>query len=975
MNTKLFTSVAVAALLLPGAAFAQSTGSTDFDAGKEKEIVVTGTRQNKTVTIPDVPKTRVTIGADLISRARPGQTVNDIINLVPGVSFQNNDATGAAGGTFTIRGFDSTRISQTLDGIPLNDTGNYAIYSNQQQDPETLESVSVNLGTTDVDSPTASAVGGTVNIRTRIPTKQFGIIASGSYGQYAGRGDPLTRDIFRVFGMVDTGDIAHTGIRGFVSASKTEAFNPFNNYGRLRKQQYNARFYKSLGDNGDFLSIAGQWNENRNNFLGSVPLRTDTTQGFVTAASAAANAVARVVGPNTGNRAPQTSNVVPGERFYSINYPCLVNQVARPGVADVLAATPAQPTAGAGCGTEFDRRYNPSNTGNVRFGSRFTITPKLVFSLDASYQHVKANGGGTVSLLEGTANLTQTAANETLTGVINAGPNTGNFSPAGFGYYVGRDLNNDGDTLDTILAIAPSQTQTRRYEAVAGLAYDINDTNRVRLSYTIDYGRHRQTGEVGFVQANGEPFDVFPVNGGVTDASGAILQKRDRLSYAILNQVSGEYRGKFFEEKLNVVLGLRAPFFRRELNQNCFTVAANGNVSCVTPSGSAAYLAANPYTYLAPGVTSSGAVARPVVTAANAANVPACAITTIACVFGFAPPQKRVFNYNRVLPNVGATYNLTSAASVYVSYAKGLSVPSTDNLYNSFYYQTGTPQSQPVPETTDSFDVGLRYTTSKVQAQLAGWYTKFQNRTVSVYDIESDTSVYRNLGTVDKYGVDASISYRPTRNLLLYVFGSYLHSKIKNDVEAGRITTATAPAVAGGAYTLNTTTTYFRTAGKREGGSPDWMFGGRAQGTVGLFDLGVQAKYTGGRYVNDENTPVYTCVNSTTGATVGTVGGLCPTTGNVPTANVNAAAQEYQIYASKIPSYLLVDLDLRINIGKLVHSDRTFFQINVSNLFDKVYIGGLTGSSGFVGLPNRYQVGNAVIGTPRSITGTLQVGF
>ncbi|MEI9926858.1 MAG: TonB-dependent receptor plug domain-containing protein [Sphingomonas sp.] len=32
---------------------------------------------------------------------------------------------GSAGGTLTIRGFDSSRISLTFDGIPLNDTGNY----------------------------------------------------------------------------------------------------------------------------------------------------------------------------------------------------------------------------------------------------------------------------------------------------------------------------------------------------------------------------------------------------------------------------------------------------------------------------------------------------------------------------------------------------------------------------------------------------------------------------------------------------------------------------------------------------------------------------------------------------------------------------------------------------------------------------------------------------------------------------------
>src|SRR3546814_8091949 len=76
------------------------------------------------------------------------------------------------GGGFTIRGFGADRISQTLDGLPLNDSGNYALYTNQQVDPEILEQVSVNLGVTDVDSPTASAVGGTINIRTRVPSDE-----------------------------------------------------------------------------------------------------------------------------------------------------------------------------------------------------------------------------------------------------------------------------------------------------------------------------------------------------------------------------------------------------------------------------------------------------------------------------------------------------------------------------------------------------------------------------------------------------------------------------------------------------------------------------------------------------------------------------------------------------------------------------------------------------------------------------------
>ncbi|WP_342251288.1 TonB-dependent receptor [Sphingomonas sp. OTU376] len=938
MRTKLFAGVAFAALLIPGAAFAQSTGSADFEG---EEIVVTGSRVNTgQITIPDEPKTRVTVGAETISRQRPGQTVNEIINLVPGVSFQNNDATGAAGGTFTIRGFDSSRISQTLDGIPLNDTGNYAIYTNQQQDPETLESVSVNLGTTDVDSPTASAVGGTVNIRTRVPSEQFGAMLSGTYGDYIGIGNNMSRPMFRMFGMVDTGDIAHTGVRAFFSASNLEARQPFNNYGRLKKQQYNGRIYKSLGDNGDFVSLAGQYNENRNNFFGSVPLRTDryasytlvpatpTTPAFIQGLGT------RITGPNSANRFPWNRD----ERYYNINYPCTINTAARPGLADTPSAAPAAPTAGASCGQEFDRRYNPSNTGSLRFGSRFSLTDSLVFTLDASYQYTKANGGGTVSLLEGCgtqgSTTLRTCGAGTYTGVINTTGNTGNGSPGGFGYYVGRDLNGDGDTLDTILAIAPSQTQTRRFGAVANLIYDLNDNNRVRLTYTFDYGRHRQTGEAGLVGTDGEPFDVFPVNNGILDSKGALIEKRDRKSIAMLNQVSGEYRGQFMDEKLIVKVGVRAPFFERRLDQRCFTVQGNGNVSCISPSQVAAYAAANPYTYFAPGVTTVGTVVRP--------TTGSCAITTRACVVGFAPPQKRTFNYNRALPNVGVTYKFGDGYSVYASYAKGLSVPGTDNLYNSFYYAAGSPQAKPVPETTDSFEGGFRYNTGSIQAQLSGWYTKFQNRTVSVYDIESDTSVYRNLGAVDKYGFEASIAYRPVRDLTVYAFTSYLHSKIKDNIEAGVTSTGTV--------------NYFQTAGKREGGSPDWTVGGRVQGTIGLFDIGVQSKYTGPRFVNDENLPVYGCAGTISG-------GLCP------------SAQQYVIYYAKIPAYAVVDLDVRFNLGKLLDNQKTYFQLNVSNLFDRFYVGGLSGSSGFVGLPNRYSVGNAIIGTPRSITGSLVVAF
>src|SRR5438105_2717721 len=198
--------------MLPSIAFAQSTGTVEFE---KQAIIVTGTRARDVggVLTPDTPKAKVVLTQQAISRQSPGQTILDTVNLVPGVSFQNNDPYGSAGGTLTIRGFDSSRISLTFDGIQLNDSGNYAIFSNQQLDPELIENVNVNLGSTDVDSPTASAVGGTVNIREMIPTEKMGGRIVGSLGSW---------DYRRIFGVFNTGAIGPFGTRLFVAASKAD---------------------------------------------------------------------------------------------------------------------------------------------------------------------------------------------------------------------------------------------------------------------------------------------------------------------------------------------------------------------------------------------------------------------------------------------------------------------------------------------------------------------------------------------------------------------------------------------------------------------------------------------------------------------------------------------------------------------------------------------------------------------------------
>lgn len=883
MRTQFLIGVAAAAIMLPGAAYAQSAGTTDF----EGDIVITATKASKGVggvEIPDTTKARGVLNQEFISRQTPGNSILDTINALPGVSFQNNDPFGSAGGTLTIRGFDSSRISLTFDGVPLNDTGNYALYSNQQLDPELIEQVNVSYGSTDVDSPTAAASGSTVNYRTIMPTDQFGARLQGSIGDY---------NFFRVFGLINTGEFTKFGTKAWLSMSHAENNVVFNNFGKIRKAQYNGRIYQPIGSNGDFISIAGNYNVNRNNFFGSAPLRYDTTilnsAGVVTGT--------RTPGTGSSNRFPFSRDELP----YSIAR-CQTKQGTF-GVADAPGTVNA-PTAsnnGQACGASFDERYNPSNTGNIRISSRFTLAPHLVLTVEPSFQYVKANGGGTVTGRESAAGYTQTA--NATRGAIT----TPLFGFIGGQYYFGRDLNGDGDKLDTVTLLAPSQTVTHRYGLISSLRYDINDNNTIRIAYSHDYGRHRQTGEVGLLQANGQPFDVFPINNGLTATNGRMVEKRDRLSFAILDQVSGEYRGTF--GGLTVNLGVRAPWFKRNLNNFCFTTAANGNVDCLGRGNTAdntVYGTANPL-----------AVA----------------------------PQRRVFNYNRVLPNVGATYKFGGGFTAYVNYSKGLQVPGTDNLYQSFFYPLSNPAAHPTPETSDNFDAGLRYTTSKIQATISPWYTRFTNRLASAYDVTTDQTIYRNLGRVDKYGIDGSIAYRPIREVLIYAWGSYLKSEIKNNVELGKCTTTT---------TANCTTLnapiYAQTAGKRESGSPVYTYGLRLQGDLGPLSLAAQGKVTGPRYLNDQNLPNLQCAGSV--------------------VNQTCVGTAYQVYGAKTPAYGTVDFDARLKLGFLGLNDQTFFQVNVQNIFNKYYVGGFTGGS-----TTQFSVPFVQIGSPRAFIGTLNFQF
>ena len=740
-TTALFTG-----LMAAGAASAQSTGT---EATEVDSVVVTGARGPATAGLAvaeTVAKTRNTINQEFISTQVAGQTILQTLNLTPGLSFTNADPYGNSGGNIRLRGFDGSRVSLTFDGIPLNDTGNYSAYTNQQLDGELIERASVNTGSTDVDSPTASATGGTINYQTLRPTADMGGWLQGSLGDFNYR---------RVMGLFNTGEIGPWGTSAWFAASYTD-YDKFKGLGELEKTQYNAKIYQPLGDNGDFIALSGHYNVNRNN-----------------------NYLAPNLGTSTGSILPQVETSPFGwgtdfDRTY-------VAPTFRNGVADIDSNST----------NYYGLRINPSNTGNIRGNSRFTLMDGLVLTVDPSFQYTLANGGTQQAVLSETDAL--------LRGTKTTG---------------GVDLNGDGDILDRVRVMTPSNTNTHRYGLNSSLIWDLNSNHRLRAAYALDWGRHRQDGRYGFVDFGDPTAPVFrDVFGGRNDEDNRVinldgynLQARDRKSIAELNQFSLEYRGRFLDEALTVNLGVRAPFFRRELNQYCFTQNASSNVLCTSEVPNAT-LANGNVTFAGRGTTQ------------------------------YIKPYQREVKYDDILPNVGATYRFGEGHSVFGSYSQSLSAPRTDSLYAVTRFADGTIGNPTVqPETSKNYDLGYRYTASTLVVQASAFFNQFDNRIVSTFDEDLGQFVDRNVGSVETTGFEASVGWEPIENLSLYASATFTDSELQDD------------------YVYNAAGALLPTKGKKQVETPEEMFALRASYTFNdVLSAGIQGKYTGERWVTDVN--------------------------------------------------------------------------------------------------------------------------
>lgn len=170
----------------PGIAAAEEAPRTDTSArtqdaaGQRDTVIVTGQRataatlESPKATSPllDTPQT-ITVVSEQTIRKQNLQTLRDVLQTIPGITFGAGEGGGGYGDSINLRGYSASN-DVTIDGV--RDSAQYS-----RTDPFNLQQVEVYNGANSVFNGSGS-VGGTINLVSKVPTPETLTIMQGSVG-------------------------------------------------------------------------------------------------------------------------------------------------------------------------------------------------------------------------------------------------------------------------------------------------------------------------------------------------------------------------------------------------------------------------------------------------------------------------------------------------------------------------------------------------------------------------------------------------------------------------------------------------------------------------------------------------------------------------------------------------------------------------------------------------------------------------
>lgn len=147
----------------------------------------------------------------------------------------------------------------------------------------------------------------------------------------------------------------------------------------------------------------------------------------------------------------------------------------------------------------------------------------------------------------------------------------------------------------------------------------------------------------------------------------------------------------------------------------------------------------------------------------NRVSTSATAVTAIQPAFSSSGSTGTTDYSDRL----GLQYDISHDVTAYATYSRGYMGPA----YNAFFNMVASSTLALKPETSDSYEIGLKAKAlgGKLQADFAGFITNFQNYQANFADTVGGALVTRliNAGSVSTKGIEADITYRPIDNLVL----------------------------------------------------------------------------------------------------------------------------------------------------------------------------------------------------------------
>lgn len=141
--------------------------------------------------------------------------------------------------------------------------------------------------------------------------------------------------------------------------------------------------------------------------------------------------------------------------------------------------------------------------------------------------------------------------------------------------------------------------------------------------------------------------------------------------------------------------------------------------------------------------------------------------------------------HQALLPTAGIGYNFSDKINLYFNYGKNYMRPYMYSPIISLYVKnqnTFTNNGMTLQdifdqwhmETSDNFDLGVRYKTSKIHISPSLFYAKHHNVLASAYDSKVNLDYYQNVGELTAYGADMECYIFPFEKLMLFVNPTYV---------------------------------------------------------------------------------------------------------------------------------------------------------------------------------------------------------